>query len=138
MSSVKTSKMFAIESNEDLNEKYEIENDQPPSYALAMFRETVSQTIQNQKLFKEAVVLEQPLSGSTPDLSKRESLASTELILNAITVNNSRPVLLRPRSQAWSDTVVIKNLHERDRFSITCFCISTLTGIFTLAFYCSA
>jgi hypothetical protein len=115
--------------------------DLPPSYALAMFRETVHQTIQNQRLSdnKDIVVIEQPISSSvSPDLSKRDSLASTELILNAETIKKERPVILRPESQAWSETIVIKNLHERDRLTILCFCVSTLSGIFSLAFFCSA
>lgn len=115
--------------------------DLPPSYALTMFRERVHQTIQNQRLSKnkDIVVIEQPNSSSvSPDLSKRDSLASTELILNAETIKKDRPVILRPKSQAWSETVVIKNLHERDRITILCFCVSTLSGIFSLAFFCSA
>ena len=121
------------------NDIIETIEDQPPSYALAMFRQTVEQTIKNQKQMKQnGIVANQPPGSSSPHLSKHSSLGSTELILSAETIRNDRLFARRPRSQAWSETVVIRNLHERDRMSILCFCGTTLTTVFTLAFYCSA
>jgi hypothetical protein len=113
-------------SMEDLSEVRPPE-DLPPSYALAVFRECVEKTM------TPNVVTTQP-SITSPNLSRQLSLVSTELTLNL-----PKPEPLRPMiSTAWSDKIVIKNIHERDRMTLLCFCVSTLSALITLTFYCTA
>src|SRR5438046_3074422 len=81
-------------------------DDLPPSYALAIFRQTVNKAIEQQRHSKQTVIMDQPSNVSSPHLSKQSSLASTELILNPQTIPSNK--LKGRRSHAWSDTVVVK------------------------------
>jgi hypothetical protein len=120
-------------SMEDLSEVPPSE-DLPPSYALAVFRECVEKTMTNENIIPK-VVTTQPSITST-NLSHRLSLISTEFTLNLPKPEPLRS--MRPISTAWSDKIVIKNVHERDRITLFCFCASTLSALMTLTFYCTS
>jgi len=119
-------------SMEDFEEVPSISEDLPPSYALAVFRDCVDKIMSQENMNPERVVISQPSTSST-NLSSQSSLASTEFTLNPQKVETIRPI-----SYAWSDKIVIKNIHERDRMTLLCFCASTLSALFTLTFYCTA
>ncbi len=120
-------------SMEDLSEG-EPSEDLPPSYALAVFRECVEKTMTNENMTQDVVTTQPPITST--NLSRQSSLVSAEFTLNPPKPEPLRP--MRPVTTAWSDTIIVKNIHERDRMTLLCFCVTTLSALITLTFYCTA